>query len=707
MLLFALLFFLLFGRFLYIQVFATVHGESLKKLAQAKHNKSIKIEGKRGTIFDFNKIPLAQDTKAYKVVAVLKGDEKVENKEETAQKLAIVLGVDREEIAKRLNTEAYQVEFGTAGRGLSKEQKLQIENLELPGITFIEEKARIYPNGDFASYILGFAKMNDDDQIEGRFGLEKSLDKYLKAEDGYVKFEGDSRGNKFAKTPEDIKSAKDGSNVYLTINQRIQGFLENAMKKADEEYQPSDLIAIVAEAKTGKILAMSSRPSFDPNKRNITYFNNDPIYNAYEPGSTMKIFTLAAAVNEGVYNGSEYYQSGAYQVGTRKIKDHNDVGWGSITFDEGVQRSSNVAFSILAEQKLGFDRYYEYLHKFGLDKKTGIDLPGEGRNTILSKSSLNKITTAFGQGSTVTPIQQVQAATAIANDGNMMKPYIIERIVNPQSKKVQLQNSPEVVSKPITKETAKQVRELLETVVSSEKGTGKPYRIDGYSVAGKTGTAQIVDPTTGRYMTGRENYRFSFLGMVPAENPDIIVYLSIKQPKLKPTDAGSTPLAEIFKSVAKNTLPYRDIKKKELKQPSKAVKKKSIIVPDLTGLSAKDAKAALEKLGAKPILLGDGRVEKQYPSSEESVLKGERVILITKGKSTLPDMTGWSLREVTAITDLLELKFTASGEGYVTKQSIQSGSQVKAGDTLQVTFSPPQKPKQEDKKESKERFTGG
>ncbi len=698
MILFSLLFFLLFGRFLYIQVFAKVHGESLEKWAAAKHNKNGKLEGVRGTIFDANGIPLAQDTTAYKVVAILKGEDRVKDKKETAQKLSAVLEMDEQDILKRLNNKkAYQVEFGTAGRSLSKEQKQQIEKMDLPGIAFIEGKARLYPNGNFASYVLGFAKTNDKEEMEGHIGLEKSLDKYLKAEDGYIKFEGDSRGLKLPDKKEDIKLPENGSNVYLTLDQRIQSFLEDAMKKAEEEYKPADLIGIVADPKTGKILAMSSRPSFDPNKRDITYFNNDPIYYAYEPGSTMKIFTLAAAINEGVYNGSEYYQSGSYQVGKTKIKDHNGVGWGSITFDEGVQRSSNVAFSILVEHKLGFDRYYQYLHRFGFDKKTGIDLPGEGRNTIIFNSTIQKVTTAFGQGSTVTPIQQIQAATAIANGGNMMKPYIIDRIVNPETNKVELQNHPQVVSHPISEDTSKKVRQLLETVVSSEKGTGKPYQIEGYSVGGKTGTAQIPDPVTKGYMHGRENYIFSFLGMAPIDNPKVIVYLSIKQPKLKPTDVGSTPLSEIFKSVTKNTLQYLNIKPQELKEPSSAAENESIVVPDVTGVSAKEAAATLEKIGLKPVLLGDGDIDMQYPSSEENVLKGEQVFLITNGGNKMPDMTGWSLRDVTNVADLLELKLTSSGEGYATEQSIKEGSPIKAGDVLEVKFSPPQKQQQEKK----------
>lgn len=429
---------------------------------------------------------LAQDANSYRMVAELKGAKPVEDKEDTAKKIAGVLGTGEDAILAALNKDRSQVEFGTLGKGLTKEKKEQIEALKLPGITFITENARVYPNGDFASYVIGHARPNDNGIAVGEFGLEKSLDKYLGASNGEVAYTGDRKGVSLDGGKVNVKAPKNGDNVYLTLDQRIQSYLEDAMKEASKHYEPESLIGIVADPKTGKILAMSSKPSYDPNQENNKYFYNDAIANAFEPGSTMKIFTLAAAVNEGVYKGQDFYQSGTYQVGNRKIKDHNGgAGWGSITFDEGVERSSNVAFAILGDQKLGPDRFRKYIHNFGLDEKTNIDLLGEGSNTILFDQQIQQVTTAFGQGSTVTPIQLVQAATAIANDGKMMKPYTIDKIVDPITGKVQLEHKPEEVGKPVSKDTAAQVRQLLERVVTSPKGTGTAYKVDGYSVGGK------------------------------------------------------------------------------------------------------------------------------------------------------------------------------------------------------------------------------
>ncbi|MDG4655830.1 penicillin-binding transpeptidase domain-containing protein [Ectobacillus antri] len=685
---FCLLFFILVVRFLYIQIGKEAYGESLEALAAAKHNQEGSITGVRGKIYDQHGEVLAQDASSYKLIAMLKGDEPIKNKEKTAEKLATVLPLRKEEILNYLNKPLYQVEFGAAANNLTAEQKEQIENMKLQGLRFTEGKTRVYPNGDFASYVIGYAKAEENKKLKGQFGLERSLDKELQAENGKVAYKGDSRGLAYGK--EHVVPAKNGNDVYLTLDQRIQSFLEEAMNKAAKQYEPSMLLGIVADPKTGKILAMSSKPSYDPNKRNISYFLNDPVSYAYEPGSTMKIFTLAAAINEGVYNGQAFYQSGRYYVGKIPIRDHNGgYGWGSITFDEGVQRSSNVAFAILAQNSLGFDKYNQYLHKFHLYEKTGIDLPGEGKNTILFDKDIQKITTAFGQGSTVTPIQQIQAATAIANNGKMMKPYVIDKIVEPGTNKVLRQTTPEEVGQPITAESALKVRQLLETVVTSPKGTGTLYKIDGYSVAGKTGTAQIPGKD-GKYMSGRENYIFSFLGMAPVEKPELLVYVAIKQPKLKDTEFGATPLSDIFKSVTKNSLQYLQIKPSQVKDVKQLAKRENVRVPDVQGQAMAAAKLLLEKEGLRPIVLGKDKVVSQS-SAGRDVLKGDKVFLLgTENK--MPNVGGWSIRDVMSLADLLGIQVKVSGSGYVTEQSIAEGTVVQNGAILEVKLVPPIEP---------------
>ncbi|MED3718057.1 penicillin-binding protein [Geobacillus thermodenitrificans] len=693
---FSLLFFLLFARFIQLQWTGKADGHVLAAKAEQQHKQKRVIEAKRGTIFDRNGTILAQDVPSYTVVAILDPEmttnperpRHVVDPETTAKKLAPLLGMDVEDMERILTKKAKQVEFGSYGRNISFELKRKIEALDLPGIAFIRDTNRFYPNGTFASHVIGYAQKNAENETVGKMGVEKWLDRYLRETDGYVSFAGDVNGFRLPEAKERIVKPDNGANVYLTIDGKIQTFLEDAMNNVEKQYKPKKMIGIVADPKTGKILAMATRPSFDPNKRDITNFLNDAISYPYEPGSTMKVFTLAAAINEGVYNGKETFRSGAYKVGPNTVRDHNDVGWGTITFDEGVQRSSNVAFSILVKEKLGEDRFLQYLHRFRFDQKTGIDLPNESVGQIRYRYPIERITTGFGQGTSVTPIQQIQAATAIANDGKMMKPYIIEKVVDPDNGKVVLDHEPTVAGEPITAETARQVREILETVVSSEHGTGRPYQIDGYRVAGKTGTAQIPS-AAGGYMTGRENYIFSFLGMAPADDPRLIMYVAVQQPRLDVTETGAAPVSQIFTTVMKSSLQYLHIEPVEKKQ-TETKKAERRALDSLIGQTAVSAAEQLKEKGYVPVVIGNGKnVERQLPSGGERVLPGERVVLKTDGSATMPDLRGFSLRDAMKVANVLELRPSTKGTGYVVSQSIRPGAEVRKGDYLIVELASP------------------
>lgn len=698
--LFSLLFFVLVFRFIELQATGVADGQVLAVKAEEKYKQKRTIEAKRGAIFDRNGEVLAEDTPSYTLIAVLDpkmttdpNDPKhVVNPEMTARKLAPLLHMDVSEAERMLTKKAKQVEFGTYGRNISYELKKKIEALKLPGIGFIRDTKRFYPNGTFASYVIGYAQKIEENSNEtvGMMGLEKSLNRYLQEKDGYVVFQRDKDGFRLPDTKETIVPPDNGDEVYLTIDQKIQTFLEDAMNQVEKQYKPKKIIAIVANPKTGEILAMGTRPSFDPNKRNITNYLNDAISYPYEPGSTMKMFTLAAAINEGVYNGNELYRSGAYRVGPNEIRDHNKVGWGTITFNEGVQRSSNVAFAKLVKEKLGEDRFLQYLYRFHFNEKTGIDLPGETIGNIVYRYPIEKLTTAFGQGTSVTPIQQIQAATAIANGGKMMKPYVVDRIVDPDTKKVIVQHKPEVVGEPITKETAQKVLDILETVVTSEKGTGRPYQIEGYRVAGKTGTAQIPSPKGG-YLTGYENYIFSFLGMAPKENPQLLMYVAVQQPKLSYTETGAAPVSMIFNSVMKNSLQYLNIRP-SFEKPEKTTNKKGIELPSYVGQSVDEAVQDLKEKELQPVVVGSGKkVEAQLPLAGDEVIVRERIILKTNGTATMPDLRGWSLRDVMKVAELLNLEPSIKGSGYVVAQNIRPKTAVKAGDYLIVELDEPKK----------------
>jgi len=388
--------------------------------------------------------------------------------EKTAGELAKYINLSESKILDIIRDgqkkDRFQVEFGSAGRDITVDTKKKIEQLKLPGITFTRSMKRFYPNGIFASHVVGFTEtkeMKDHKSVtEGKLGIERSLNDYLTGKDGSFQYERDVWGILLPDGEEKITPAKDGKNVYLTIDRKIQILLEDALNKVDKEYAPKKMIGIVADAKTGEILAMSQRPTFEPETRagieNGWY--NEAVENSFEPGSTMKIFTLAAAVEEGVFNPNETYMSGRYVVDPRSkpVPDHNGGrGWDTITYLEGVQRSSNVAFAKLANEKLGFDKFRKYISLFGLDKPTGIDLPNETGGKIAYQYAIEKATTSFGQGTAITPIQQVQATTAITNNGQMMQTHVVDRIAEPETGKTIKKIEPKVVGTPISAEQKK------------------------------------------------------------------------------------------------------------------------------------------------------------------------------------------------------------------------------------------------------------
>ncbi|PLR80976.1 penicillin-binding protein [Bacillus canaveralius] len=698
---FSLLFFVLIYRFVSIQWTGEVGGQALAARAELKHTKEKELDARRGTIYDRTGETIAEDTTSYTLAAILndsmttdpKKPKHVVDPKKTARELSKFIDVSEAEIYKQLTKEGmFQVEFGKAGSDISHDKKEQIEALKLPGIIFMRDMKRFYPNGVFSSHVIGFVEKQENENgavsSVGKLGLEQQLDTILRGKPGIIHYQGDRWGFLLPDGKEQIKPAKDGKDVYLTLDKKIQTFLEDAISKVDKEYKPKKIIAIVADPKTGEILAMAQRPTFHPKTREglEKSWYNEAIETSFEPGSTMKIFTLAAAVQENVFNGNADYQSGRYKVteNSAEIGDHNGHGWGRITYLEGVQRSSNVAFAKIAAEQLGFDRYREYLTKFGLDKPTGIDLPNEVSSKIVYTYPIDKITTAYGQGTAITPIQQIQAAIAVANDGKMLKPHVIDRIVDSETGKVIEDSQPEVTGEPISAETAKEVREILETVITSEKGTGhERYQIDGYDVAGKTGTAEISG--SGGYLKGKQDYIFSFLGMAPTDDPELIMYVAVQQPEVATYFEGSKPVSEIFKPVMKSSLQYLNIE--PVTQKETAVSK----MPDLLNTNVANAQEKLKTNGFDIVTVGKGtNVTAQLPKKGANILAGERVFIRTDGELSVPDMRGWSRRDVMSFAKLANLKLNVTGNGYVAEQSLPADAALAEGEYLIVHLETPE-----------------
>ncbi|MBU5266011.1 penicillin-binding protein [Virgibacillus proomii] len=713
--LFVGIFLVLSGRFLYIQATAEVDGVSLEAWADKQRTSAYPLPAERGKIYDSNRMLLAYDKPTYRLYAILREDysegakkpRHVVDPEETAKTLAPLLDMKESDILDRLQKgiekKSFQVEFGTKGRGLSLQKKDEIAALNLPGINFEKEAVRAYPNGTFASQIIGFAKKMEtgkkkkpQTQTKGVTGIEKQMDKYLSGKDGYISFQRDKYNKKLLHPEEAVKKPENGKNIYLTIDQKIQTLLEDTLSQVEEKYEPERISAVVMDPKTGKIIAMGNRPSYDPNNpTKVENWYNDVISTPFEPGSTIKMFTWAAAIEEGVYNGNEAYKSGQYQPNEKikPIRDHNGGnGWGAISYDEGFERSSNVAASKLVWEKIGSDKYLEYLKAFHFDQKTNIDLPNEVAGEILYNWPAEKLTTSFGQGTTMTPIQQMKAATALANGGKMMQPYIIEKIIDPNSKQVIEEKSPKVVGEPISKNTSQQMLKLLESVVNGKHGTGKNFKLEDYTVGGKTGTAQIPNPKGG-YLIGHENYVFSFLGMAPIDNPQLMMYVSVKQPKLKPKKDGSIPngaepVSFIFNNVMENGLHYLNI------DPDKQNKTKTeaIAIPSLIGKDVDEMKDVLTKRGLRVTTTGKGKIVKCNVAEGDKVLPNGHIFLVTE-KPQMPNIVGWSFRDAMQFAQLLDLKTETFGNGYVATQNIKTGTKIKPGDYLGIELVPLKKQK--------------
>jgi len=594
-----------------------------------------------------------------------------------------------EYLIKLLSKEAYQVELGPGGRGITEVVKEEIEALDLPGIDFIENFKRYYPNGDFASYILGYAKqyeteyvVDDVKKIEysivGELGIESKFEEMLTGTNGYLKYQRDRYGYKIPDTEEERVEAVDGNDIYLTINSNIQRFIEAAVKDAEVNFNPEWMTLTVMDAKTGEILGSSSTPSFDPNIRDITNYENPLVSYVFEPGSTMKTFTYMCAIDSGRYDGNTVFTSGSVEIGDDIVKDWNGIGWGNITLDLGFEYSSNVGASYIVQKVINKTELRNCLESYGFGEKTGIELPRELSGSLKFTYPIEVATASFGQGITTTAIQQLQALSIIANNGKMVKPYIIEKIVNPNTGKIIKQNKTQISDQIVKTSTVNKIKDLMYNVINANNvgTTGTAYRIDGFDIIGKTGTAQIYDTTLNKYLEGANNYIFSFAGMFPKEEPEIIIYAAMK----KPTHSTSWGLAQAVRKVIQDTSKYLNIYGENNTLTS-------VLEYNLESFISKDTnevKKSLEDKKIIPIVIGNGnKVIKQYPEVESTILSYDKVFLVTNDNNyTLPNLIGWSRKDVITLLELLGIEYNIEGTGYVTNQSIPDGTKLTGEEVL-------------------------
>lgn len=526
-------------RIFYIEVFSQ---SRLDELANSLWSRNLPILADRGKITDRNGVVLADNITTTSLVVV---PVQIKNKEEVAKNLASILNTDYLNIYSHLTKHTSIERIHPEGRRLSYDVAEKIRVLNYDGVYLLKESKRYYPYKEMLSHVIGYVGIDN----QGLSGIELLYDKYLKGTDGGIKYYSDGKGLRLNMS-EVYDKPVSGNNIALTIDVRVQEAIERELDNVVTKYNPENALIMVMNPNTGEIIAMSSRPNFDPNNYqsyDIEAINrNLPIWMSYEPGSTFKIITLASAINEGKVNlfTDTYYDGGSISVENAKIKCWKAGGHGAETFLNVVENSCNPGFVVLG-QRLGTELLYDYLNKFGFGEKTDIDLNGEAKGIMFSLDKMGPVetaTTSFGQGISVTPIQQIRGVSAAVNGGNLYTPYIVRSISESETNEMIVLNKPKLVRQVISEETSNLVRYALESVVAN--GTGKNAYIENYRVGGKTGTAQKV--SNGRYMVG--NYILSFIGIFPADKPDYVVYVAVNNPK-GVTQYGGTVAAPIAKNV--------------------------------------------------------------------------------------------------------------------------------------------------------------
>ena len=767
---------ILLGQFAHISLFSSVNGNNLKQIAANRTTVSKELIADRGTIYDNEGNILATNVASYTLIAYLSdtrtsdknNPRHVVDKEKTARELSEILNAPYDYIYERLCEDRYQVEFSSYGSKLTELEKIAIEKLELPGIDFVESTKRFYPNGQFASYIVGYAKeytrinlklkevfdikklyknyyekydnvnliindkkfvsvegteikgikvgtssfkltIGDSDKIlafgiinvakndtltrtdivtVGELGVESKFNETLKGINGSLTYQRDPSGYKIPDTPEEKKEAIDGKDIYLTIDSSIQRFLESAVKKEVADWNPEWIIMTAMDAKTGEILGSATSPSFNPNNLSSDMSYQNPLVSyAYEPGSVMKIYTYLCAADTGNYDGNKKYKSGSIKIGNDTVHDWYKSGWGNITYDVGFTYSSNVGAINVAKDYLSPSKLKECLKSYGFGSKTNIELSNElaGDVDFRENVELDYLSVSFGQGLSTTAIQQLQALSIIANDGHMVKPHIIKKIVDKNTGEV-TETKTEVSDRIVSSEAVNHIKKIMydnvQTSVAngaSYNATGQWYYIKDYDIIGKTGTGQIYE--NGHYLTKNSEYLISFAGMFPYKDPEIIVYIAIKKPKNYLSPAIAPYTKEIISNIAKYKNMYSAVEEKK-SSIQKYTMKSYINSKSLV------ANSELKNQNMNVIVIGNGEnVINQFPNTGSSMLSGDKVFIVTNGKEILmPDMTKWSLSDVARFAKFANVSYKVTGHGYVSSQNIIAGSLI--GDqSIEVTLS--------------------
>ena len=605
----------------YIQV---IDYDKLNNYATNLWSRNLVIGANRGRILTNDNVTIADNTTTVSLVVI---PNQIKNKDDVIKDLSKILNVKEEKISEHVNKSSSVEIVHPEGRQLSFDIADKINALNYEGVYLLKEGKRYYPYDTLLSHTIGYVGIDN----QGLSGLELKYDEYLTGASGAIKYFSDAKGNKLDKSNV-YSEPTNGMDIYLTINYEIQSAVERELNNAMQKYNADGAWAIVMNPNNGEILAISSKPDFSPtNYKNYsveTINRNHAIWATYEPGSTFKIITLAASVEEKTVDllNDTFHDSGSITVDGARIKCWRHGGHGTQTYLQVVQNSCNPGFVSLGN-KLGKERLFKYINDFGFGKKTGIDLNGESSGILFNLNKVGPVelaTTAFGQGISVSAIQQITAVSATINGGTLYKPYVVKRIVEPNTNEIIKENKPTIIKKVISNETSNTVRMALETVVAY--GTGRNAYIEGYRVGGKTGTAQKVQ--NGVYMHG--NYILSFIGFLPADNPQAVVYVAVDNPK-GVVQYGGTISAPIAKNIMIDIIDALNIPKSEytLDKVYNWYDTKYAIVPNIINLELSEAKKQLKNFTVN--YSGTGNIIKAISPSPSTILPVNSTIKVFLG----------------------------------------------------------------------------
>ena len=685
-------------------------GTDLVKEAKKVHQITRTVPAKRGTIYDRNGVPIAEDATSYNVYAVI--DKKYKSATgkilyvEDAQfnKVAEVfhkyLDMDETYVKEQLSQpNLTQVSFGAKGNGITYANmmaiKKDLKDASVEGIDFTTSPNRSYPNGQFASSFIGLAQLHENEDgsksLLGTSGMESSLNSILAGKDGIITYEKDRLGNIVPGTEQVSQQTVDGKDVYTTISSTLQSFMETQMNAFQEKVKGKYMTATLVSAKTGEILATTQRPTFDADtKEGLTkdFVWRDILYQSnYEPGSTMKVMTLAAAIDNNTFPGGEVFNSSELKVADVTIRDWDVneglTGGGMMTFSQGFALSSNVGMTLL-EQKMGDATWLDYLSRFKFGVPTRFGLTDEYAGQLPADNIVNIAQSSFGQGISVTQTQMIRAFTAIANDGVMLEPKFISALYDPNDQSVR-KSQKEIVGNPVSKDAASLTRTNMVLVGTDpvygtmhNHSTGKPtVTVPGQNVALKSGTAQIADEKNGGYLVGTTNYIFSAVSMNPAENPDFILYVTVQQPE----HYSGIQLGEFANPILERAVAMKDSfnLQSTAKTLDQVTNQSAYAMPSIKDISPGDLAEALRRNIVQPIVVGTGTKIKESSVEEGTNLApNQQVLLLSDKAEEVPDMYGWTKATAEAFSKWLNIELVFEGSGStVQKQDVRANTAIK------------------------------